>query len=228
VQAPEVIAHRGFTRDHPENSLAAFEAAAGLRAGGIELDVHSTSDGVLVVHHDSVLDHRVSSPVSISAVTLHELRARESHSSPIPTLADVVLRLSGLLRVYVEIKAPHIERLVCDVLRPHVGSCAIHSFDHRTIAGARAIAPEIPRGVLMSSYLLDPTAPLRATDARDLWQQWEMIDAELVRSVHSYGGRVIAWTINDAHEARKLIALGVDGLCTDRSDEMLRLVEAAS
>ena len=228
MQAPEVIAHRGFTRDHRENTLAAFHAAAELGVGAIELDVHSTADGVVVVHHDAVLRRGVSAPVPITEVTLHELRAREDPASPLPTLADVMHRFSGLLRVYVEIKAPRIEALVCDVLRPHGGTCAIHSFDHRTIARARALAAYIPRGVLMSSYLLDPVAPLGATGARDLWQQWEMIDAELVRSVHSIGGRVIAWTINDVNEARKLMVLGVDGLCTDRSDEMLRLVQAGT
>jgi glycerophosphoryl diester phosphodiesterase len=80
----------------------------------------------------------------------------------------------------------------------------------------------------MSSYLLDPIAPLRDTGARDLWQQWELIDADLVAGVHAYGGRVIAWTINDAAEARRLMAIGVDGICTDRTDELLRVVRAPS
>jgi glycerophosphoryl diester phosphodiesterase len=73
----------------------------------------------------------------------------------------------------------------------------------------------------MTSYLLDPLAPLRDTGARDLWQHWELIDEALVAAVHGAGGRVIAWTVNSVGTARQLAEWGVDGICTDRSDIML-------
>ena len=77
------------------------------------------------------------------------------------------------------------------------------------------MAPALPRGVLETSYHVDPTASLRSVNGRDLWQQWELIDQPLVDAVHAEQGRVVAWTVNDAVVMSRLAALGVDALCTD-------------
>ena len=78
-----------------------------------------------------------------------------------------------------------------------------------------AIAPEIPRGILFDERPADVVASMRATQARDVWPNWRLIDLRLVGQVHGAGGRVIAWTVNSREAARDLAALGVDGLCTD-------------
>jgi glycerophosphoryl diester phosphodiesterase len=86
----------------------------------------------------------------------------------------------------------------------------------------RELAPDIPTGILSSSYLIDPIAALRAADARDLWQQWELIDGELVSRVHDAGARLIAWTVNGLEAAGSLAALGADGICSDVSADFVR------
>jgi len=222
---PEVIAHRGLARSHPENTLPAFRAALEAGTDAIELDVHGTADGVVVVHHDRALratDERPASGKPISVLTMAELRDARIGDPSVPSLAEVFREVDRQATVYVEIKAVGIEELVCKAVRPHRAWCAVHSFDHRAIARTRALAADIPRGVLMSSYLLDPIAPLRDTASRDLWQQWRLIDQSLVDRAHEYGGRVIAWTVNSVDDARRLLSYGVDGLCTDALDEMLR------
>ena len=75
----------------------------------------------------------------------------------------------------------------------------------------------------MSSYLIDPALPLSLTGARDLWQQWELIDRELVDRAHAAGGRVIAWTVNAMPDAERLADLGVDALCTDVARDLAAL-----
>lgn len=202
-------------RVHPENSLAGFALAVSLGADGIELDVHATRDGIPVVHHDPVTPAAEGSAVAIADASLGELRARVGSSSALPTLEEVVELVDGAVQLYVEVKASAIEQAVVRVLGAHAAWCAVHSFDHRVVATVRALAPEIRCGVLMSSYLLDPMAPLRDTGAADLWQHWSMIDEPLVAAAHAIGRRVIAWTVNDPTASHRLLQWKVDGLCTD-------------
>ena len=87
------------------------------------------------------------------------------------------------------------------------------------------MAPEIPVGVLQTSYPVDPIRPLRDAGARDLWQHWEMIDESLIARVQAAGGRVIAWTVNHEPVAEQLIGWGVDGICSDTPAVMRRLAD---
>ncbi len=221
---PEIIAHRGVPRECPENSLPGFRRALELGADGIELDVHLTADGVVVVHHDAWLRGAPGLPargplirdVPASALADHPLAPGVS----IPLLADVLALVDGRATVYVEVKAANMEREVLACLAGSPTRCAIHSFDHRIPLRAASLGSETPTGVLVGSYLLDPATVLDGALARDYWQWHEMIDTELVRRVHRVGGRVVAWTVNDIGEARRLRAIGVDALCTDMCGEL--------
>ena len=219
-RSPELIGHRGAPRERPENTLAAFLRALDLGADAVELDVHSTRDGVVVVHHDFV-PHAAASVASLAGRPIAELTAAELSTfhvagEPIPTLSAVLEAIAARATVYVEIKGRGIERAVIATLEsvPSAG-VAVHSFDHRAVTRARAIQPGIAAGILLSSYLIDAGAALRAAGARDYWQEWSMIDDDLVHAVHEARGRVIAWTVNDPEAARRLASIGVDGICTD-------------
>jgi len=215
------IGHRGASLHAPENTLASFARAIELGADAIELDVHATREGVVVVHHDPSL--RVpgrdggTRQLRIGGATLNEIgRAAGDASAKIPTLREVLDLVANRVPVYVEVKARGIEELVVSCVREYSTRCAVHAFDHRIARRVHALAPEIPTGLLLSSYLLDPARALRGAGARDLWQQWDLIDEPLVADVHRYGGRVVAWTVNEAAAARTLAGWGVDALCTDR------------
>ena len=190
----EIIAHRGASRDRPENTIAAFTRALDLGADGVELDVHLRSDGVLVVHHDAV---------------------PQAPPESIPTLHQVIDTVGAALTIYCELKGTGTAAAACALLGASAGRSAVHAFDHRQIAAARAINPAIPRGVLETSYHIDPLASLRSVVGRDLWQEKELIDGALIRAVHEAGGRVIAWTVDTPNDIERLAALGVDGICTN-------------
>jgi glycerophosphoryl diester phosphodiesterase len=207
----EIIAHRGAPRRHVENTLPGFRQALAWGVAGIELDVWRTRDGVVVVHHDP------ASPGQPPLVTL----AADALVPDIPTLATVLAAVDARATVYVEIKQADIEDDVLAVIAGSSTPCAIHAFDHRVAARVTARHTGVPTGVLVSSYLIDPAAALRAAGARDWWQAWEFIDQPLVDRIHEAGGRVIAWTVNDRAVARKLDAMGVDGICTDVADHLL-------
>lgn len=224
---PEIIAHRGAPRARPENTLPSFLRAIELGADALELDVHATADGVVVVHHDPVPRATAGVPAlagcRIERLSHAELRTfAVADGVGIPTLAEVLEAVAGRATVYVEIKGCGIEARVVDCIARSAAECAVHSFDHRAARRVRELAPALPTGVLLDSYLVDPVAALRAAGARDLWQQWEQIDAPLVDAVRSAGGRVVAWTVNGIADAEALVALGVGAICSDLPDEMGR------
>jgi glycerophosphoryl diester phosphodiesterase len=219
---PETIAHRGVRDRYPENTLPAFAAALDEGADAIEIDVHATRDGVLVVHHDPLLPAKSSGPLAgraIAGITAAEIAAFELASGvTAPTLEEVLQAVGGRARVYIEIKAPNIEADLIGAVRRSSApdACALHSFDHRMILNVSRLAPEIETGILIVGYPVDAVALLTAAGARDLWQSYEFIDAALVSEVHLAGGRVIAWTCNDPHQWEHLTDIGVDAICTDR------------
>jgi glycerophosphoryl diester phosphodiesterase len=198
VPRPEIIAHRGASRERPENTLAAFERAGELGAGGVELDIHLHPDGILRVHHDPFPP------------------GREPTGAAPPTLEDSLRVIMGAgLTAYCELKGAGTAAGTLSAILDHGGNGAVHSFDHRLIAEARRIAPAIARGVLEVSYPVDPLHALEMVGGRDLWRQWPFVDEALVRAAHATGARVIAWTVNDPAVMERLASIGVDGLCTD-------------
>lgn len=217
---PARIAHRGAPREYPENTLPSFARAVELGADGIELDVHTTRDGVVVVHHDPVpratAANRRLAGRPIADLTHDQLRGFSvAPGVGIPTLTDVLSLVGEAAVVYVELKGAGIERQVIDVIQESTARCAVHSFDHAAVARAKRLAPEIRRGLLFSRRPRDPAASLQGAGALDAWPEWPLVDQDFMTSVRRIGGSVIAWTVNDAAAARHLTSIGVDGLCTD-------------
>jgi glycerophosphoryl diester phosphodiesterase len=217
---PAIIAHRGRHDQAPENSTDAMLAALEAGADAVETDVHATVDGVVVLHHDPYLSRqtgrRNSRGPRIADLLYSQLvGSRLADGSEIPRLEDVLQLAAGRAHVHVEIKARGIERHVTECITRASQDASVHSFDHRIIRNCAGLAPAIPRGILLESQLVDLLRVMRDAHARDVWQQYSLIDGDLVNMVHSEGGRVVAWTVNDAGVATELALLGVDAICTD-------------
>jgi len=192
-----------------------------LGADAIELDVHATRDGTLVVHHDEDVNAVGVRRQMIADIDYAELRNyRLANDIEIPTLTAVLSGIGDAAFVYVEVKAPNIEPLVTRCIRESNARCAVHSFDHRIVKIVKTILPAIRTGVLEVARHVDPTISLTSSAAEDLWQEVGFIDADLVTRVHAINARVIAWTANDADQWETLRRIGVDGICTDRIAEL--------
>jgi glycerophosphoryl diester phosphodiesterase len=215
---PLVLAHRGASGYAFENSLEAFRLARAMGADGVELDIHATRDGALVVHHDPGL----TGLGIIAEHTAAEVAGvRLPNGEPVPLLHEVFDAV-GDLRVWVEIKTLPAERdaVLLETLArgPHPARYAVHAFDHRIIARLGARAPTLRRGILSASRAVHPVDELRAAGATVLWQEASLTDRELVGEIHAAAGEVIVWTANTDAELARLAALGVDGLCGNFPD----------
>jgi glycerophosphoryl diester phosphodiesterase len=143
------------------------------------------------------------------------------NGEPLPTLGDALAASAGL-DVWVELKGldPRWDAALLEVLGsgPTPNRYAVHSFDHRIIARLGELEPALRRGVLLSSYLVDPVAAVHAADADTLWMQADFIDFELVEAMALAGLAVIAWTVNGEAEVRRLAGLGVHAICGNYPD----------
>jgi len=214
LRPPLRIAHRGMPRRERENTLPSFAAALAAGAQGIELDVHASADGIVVVHHDPI----TSAGAEIATTLWSDLAGAHGPSigtTNIPTLAAVCDLVADRAELFVEIKGEGIEEAVTRVLDGRRGTFAIHSFDHATIGRlARARTPY--RLGLLFDESVDGAVELMAEyGAADVWPHRSLVDRLLVERVQRSGGRVIAWTVNSTSEARRLADYGVDGICTD-------------
>jgi glycerophosphoryl diester phosphodiesterase len=214
----EYIAHRGAKREHVENTLPAFARALELGADGVELDVHRTRDGVIVVHHDFELSAATDEAtlLELSALAWNDVRRIDLGGGvTVPTLHEVMELLAGRAVAYVEIKGRGIAADVVAALARHQGPYAVHSFDHSAIAEVAHSSPGVRRGVLFDAVPASLEATIGRTGAADVWPRWDLVDQSLVDRAARAGARVIAWTVNDGATASRLIRLGVQGLCGD-------------
>ncbi len=213
-----VIAHRGASAYEVENSLAAFRAAVELGADGVELDVHATADGVLLVHHDPVIRG-----LPIGGTVYRDLREhRLENGEAVPQLTDVLSLLGEAVEGYVEVKSlpPACDAQLLAALShgPAPARYHIHSFDHRIVKRLKDLQPSLSVGVLSVSYPVDPVAQVEAAGADTLWQHQGMVDAALVSGLAARAVSVLAWTVDDAARVTELAELGVNGICTNRPD----------
>ena len=223
---PLVVAHRGASAREVENSLAAFRAAAQLGADAVELDVHATADGTIVVHHDETIAGK-----GIPQLTAQQVAGlRLSNGEPIPTLDHVLEAIGPRLQVFVEVKSlpPRFDDRLLDALRrgPNPDAYAVHAFDHRIVRRLGARSPALRRGVLSASYPVRPLVALEDAGATVLWQERSLVDRPLVDTLHGAAMQLMVWTVDDPADMAQLLALGVDGICTNRPEIGRRAVDA--
>jgi len=224
---PWVIAHRGASAAFPENTAAAFRGAAALGADAVELDARRTADGAVVVHHDAVLPG-VGAIVEQTAASLRRL------APWVPTLAEALAACSGMW-VDVEVKnSPAdpdwdpedglVDR-VLETIRAGSREVLLTSFSPATISRARSLEPGLPTGWLVEIAPLLPAVTRAAEEGhRFLLPHYSLLEgpaaATATESARQAGIGLIAWTVDDPAEGRRLAAAGLDGIVTNRPDAL--------
>ena len=231
---PLVVGHRGAMGYCPENTLASFERAAQLGADWVELDVHLSRDGALVVIHDETLDRTTNGSGPVRERTLSELQRLDAgQGERIPTLEEVLAwARRRRIGVDVEIKnAPvYYAGIEAAVVRA-VERCAmleqvlVSSFDHRAVQRVGALEPRLATGVLFAHRPVELASVARPAGADVLLPRWPYVVAEDVRAAHAAGLSVGTWTTSDPAELRRLVEAGVDAIATNHPDVLRRLLD---
>ncbi|GAA5117132.1 glycerophosphodiester phosphodiesterase family protein [Pseudonocardia adelaidensis] len=247
---PRAYAHRGWhidDLDGCENTLPAFRRAVAEGFGYLEMDVHASADGVVVVHHDPTLERTTDGSGPISALSAAALaRVRVRGREPLPLLEQVLVELPDT-RITVELKSGGVVEPVLEVLE-RTGSwhrvCLGSYHDGwlrraREAAGPRlctSMAQGAAFGLRARAWLDRLPAPARRLPAPhspgDLAQlprrlgPLTVVDAALLRAAHLSGREVHVWTVDRATEMSALLDLGADGLLSDRPDVLRDVLHA--
>ncbi|HLK12872.1 MAG TPA: glycerophosphodiester phosphodiesterase [Candidatus Binatia bacterium] len=239
-----MFAHRGASGVAPENTLPAF--AAGLEAGAerLELDVHATADGHVVVLHDATLERTTDGAGEVRALALaavQRLDAGSRFQTPdgrfpfrgrgvrVPTLAELLEACPGVpLNVEIKQAEPPIEAAVLAVLdRFAARDRTLLAAEEPTImTRIRAAAPGMLTGFsavevadfvfrVRDGRLGDYRPPGVALQVPPAYQGVPIVTPESVAAAHALGLEVHVWTVNDEAEMERLLDLGVDGIMTD-------------
>jgi glycerophosphoryl diester phosphodiesterase len=236
---PVAMAHRGFSPEGAENSMAAFRAAVALGYRYLETDVHTTADGTLLLFHDDTLDGVTDGAGRISQLSAETVaRARIAGAEPIPLLAELVTEFPEI-RINLDVKDWNSVEALAAAIEQHClhDRVLIASFsDRRRRAVLRRLSRPTASSAGMASnalfVLLGPLLPavllrrvarraLRGVHALQVPVRYgavPVVTAGFVSRAHRHGLQVHVWTINEAPEMHRLLDLGVDGIVTDRAD----------
>jgi glycerophosphoryl diester phosphodiesterase len=248
---PLVFAHRGGSGLAPENTIAAFDHGLSLGADGLELDVHLSRDGHVVVHHDTHLERTTDGAGPIASRSVEELALVDAgyrfsrdgdfpfrgRGLSLPTLADVLDRYART-RIIIELKSgtEPLARAVLDVVRragalDRVCFASAHLNGLRLIrqleskAATSAARPEI-RAALCRSWVGLSTGGrhIVAFQVPEAASGLRIVSPRFVRAAHRAGRLVQVWTVDRAEDMRRLLEWGVDGIITDRPDIAVEVV----
>jgi glycerophosphoryl diester phosphodiesterase len=240
---PAVAAHRGGARLWPENSLTAFRGAIGLGVDLVELDVHQTRDGEVVVVHDPTLERTTTGRGAVRDLSWSELATVGIRGTPderVPRLADVLALLRpSAVGLLLEIKTgpagthyPGIEERVLALLQDSglADRTTIMAFDWAILERLRALSPSVRLTGLLGQHGatraggIEAVVPrLRALGVNDLGIERTLLTPEAVRAARDAGLSIGVWTVNDPEELRRVLGAGVDYVTTDQPDVALRL-----
>ena len=231
MKSCKVFAHRGASHYAPENTLPAFALAAAQGADGIELDVHLSKDGELVVIHDETLDRTTNGTGLVRDHTLAQLQAlcADNHmpgfaDARIPTLREVLalVRPTPLL-VNIELKTgvlwyEGIEQKALDLVREMGMADRViwSSFNHYSIETVRQLAPEAETAYLYSDIICGVERYAAAHGVRGLHPG--LPNVKMRDFLHTYlasGLAVRVWTVDAAADLRWLLAAGADVITND-------------
>ncbi|WP_027459773.1 glycerophosphodiester phosphodiesterase [Deinococcus murrayi] len=250
------IAHQGGELLRPSNTMLAYRHAAAVGVDMLEMDLHATQDGALVLSHDATLDRLTDTQGRIADLTLAEVRAADAGYAFSPdggqtfpyrgqgvqvALLSEVLNEFPKLPLVIELKqeSPSIAVPFCRALREAGATERViaASFSDRALNEFRAACPEVMTSmterelrplVLLSKVGLSGLAPPpgRVAQVPVRAGNITVVTPAFVRAMHRRGVAVQVWTVNDPNEMRRLIRMGVDGIITDRPDLLAEILAA--
>ncbi|PZX44553.1 glycerophosphoryl diester phosphodiesterase [Roseinatronobacter thiooxidans] len=222
------IAHRGGALEGEENTMPAFSHAVSLGYTHMELDVHATRDGEVVIHHDPDLNRIFNDPRLVAQMDYADLRKLRSRGgAEIPRLEDLLAAYPDIC-LAIEAKSRAVVAPLCALIQ-RLGATervSIGAFDPACTAQARALLgprllwspahAQVARLWARGWGLPLALADFRVVQVPAVWKGVPVVTPRFVRAAHQAGVAVQVWTVNDRAQMVQLLDMGVDGLMTDR------------
>lgn len=239
---PRVLAHRGLATAAPENTLLAFAHALAVGVTHIETDVHASSDGQAIIAHDPDLSRVAGRPQRVGDLTARELSQIDlGHSQHLPTLLEA-LDAFPEARFNIDLKSAEAVAPTISAIEHAraVNRVLLTSFSERRRRAALRRLPQVatsasgPRFAAALFATVIRGGPLVRAALRGLHavqippraMGLDTVSPARIRAFHAAGVEVHVWTINDEPDMRRLLALGVDGIVTDRADVAMKVVNS--
>ncbi|GAK61113.1 glycerophosphoryl diester phosphodiesterase family protein [Candidatus Vecturithrix granuli] len=237
-----VIGHRGAAGHAPENTLASFQKGLEFGADMLELDIHMSKDGELIVMHDPRLERTTNGSGYIKDYTVKELKQFDAakkfevyRGERIPTLQEVFDFAKERATFAIEIKNcpilyPDIEKKLVRLIEKNdlVDNVIVIAFYHPSLKKIKEYNPEITTGILYAAGLVEPWSVAETVGADALHPEYDYTLADIIEAAHQRGYPVHPWTINSAEDMQRWIDYGVDGIASDFPDVLAGIVKNRS
>ncbi len=242
---PLVIGHRGGTSEWPENTLFAFEHSISKGVDVIETDVRASLDGELFLMHDSTVDRTTNGKGVVELLSSEFIgNLRVKHSDPnktlfVPTIDEFLTRTNGT-RLNIEMKdfRDEFAKKLCEKIKEYnrVESVLVASQQHHPMSAFRKACPKVAtsatfREVLMFYWLKkmrliklyrSPAVAFQVPDDE------RIINSEMFEALRSFNLRIHVWTIDSSNDMRRLLEMGVDGLITNETALLQRILNEST
>ncbi|CAD0003564.1 glycerophosphodiester phosphodiesterase [Flavobacterium chungangense] len=222
------IAHRGAKAYEPENTLQAFQKALDLNSDGIELDVHLSADGHIIVMHDETIDKMTNGKGAVNTFTLSELKSFlivDKHQ--IPTLNEVFDLVRKRCFINVELKNADTSRQVVYLIEKYIAEedwdyshFIVSSFDWNALQEVHNLNSDIPIGVLTEEDLDTALAFAESIQAKAIHPDFHLLNADNVHKMQEKGFWVLPWTVNVEEDIQKVKSYNVNGIISDFPDKI--------
>lgn len=237
----ELFAHRGSSGTHPENTLAAFQEAARLPIHGVELDVHLTKDGEMVVIHDETIDRTSNGSGLVKDMTLQELKSydygnwfsKSFKDESIPTLEEVFqvfLQTNHIINI--ELKSDvyaykGLEEEVVALIHQYSFEerVIISSFNHEAIRKIKKLQPELETAALVMETFVEPLEYIRDMPTDGLHLYLGSVHRDFLEKLIVQNIPVRVFTVNKVNDVEALKHIGVQAVFTDYPEKILAYIK---
>ena len=227
------IGHRGARGHEPENTLASFQKALNMQVDGIELDVHLSADGEIIVIHDETIDRTTNGEGLVNTLSLRELKAFRINETnnprhlyelaqQIPTLKEVLELVNQDCFINIELKSYEVTDKVVALIEKYVtkkgwkyDQFLVSSFDWNALQQVAFLNDKIPIGVLTETDLDLALAFAKFIQAKSIHPHFHLLTKANTAQIQVKGFDVFPWTINELEDIQKIKTFNVNGIITD-------------
>jgi glycerophosphoryl diester phosphodiesterase len=221
------IGHRGAKGHASENTLSSFQKALDMNVDGVELDVHLSSDGEIMVIHDETVDRTTNGNGHVNDLSLRELKVLRIGENLIPTLAEVFDVIDRKCFINVELKGNGTAKPVVALIEKYVSEknwlysdFVVSGFDWIALREVHSLNSQIRIGVLTLTDLNLAIGFAKFINAFSIHPYFHLLTKENTIEMQQHGFEVFPWTVNESEDLEKIKSFKVNGIITDFPDRI--------